>query len=121
MKVMQMLSDLHNSSDDSSKTGQFAAGFAAEFDWSLVYILLTLATTLMCTFLIVYRILRHAPGISASRKIIELLIESSAMYSISLIIYLALVSRNLDSAYYADIIATYIKVSLHRVCLWPKI
>ncbi len=110
MKAMQMFSDIHNLSDDISKIGQFAT----EIDWSLIYILLTLATTLMCTLLIVYRIFRHAPGMSASRKIIEMLIESSAMYSISLIVYLALVSQNSESSYYADIIAAYVRVRFHH-------
>ncbi len=111
MKIMQIVSMFHNFTDGLVIAGQFAA----EIDWSLVYILLTLATTLICTLLIVYRIFRHAPGIIASRKIIEMLIESSAMYSISLIIYLVLVSRNLESAFYADIIATYVKVRLAHI------
>ncbi|KAK0244813.1 hypothetical protein EDD85DRAFT_946109 [Armillaria nabsnona] len=105
MKIIQTLSNSHKFTEDNSKTGHFAA----EIDWTLIYIFMTLATTLLCTLLIVYRIIWHAPRMSASRKIIEMLIESCAMYSLSLIIYLALVSRNLESAYYADIIAAYIK------------
>ncbi|PBK96167.1 hypothetical protein ARMGADRAFT_1077676 [Armillaria gallica] len=105
MKIIQTLSNLHKLTEDNSKTGHFAA----EIDWTLIYIFMTLATTLLCTLLIAYRIISHAPRMSASRKIIEMLIESCAMYSLSLIIYLALVSRNLESAYYADIIAAYIK------------
>ncbi|KAK0244890.1 hypothetical protein EDD85DRAFT_932854 [Armillaria nabsnona] len=83
--------------------------FTTEINWSLVYILLTLSTTVMCTVAIVYRLLRCAPGISASRKLVEMLIESSSIYSLSLIIYLATVSKNLESSFYADIIAAYCK------------
>ncbi len=106
MKIMQILSTVGNSANDISKHGQFAA----DVDWPLIYIFLTLATNLVCTLLIIHRILRRAPGMSATYKIVKMLIESAAMYSLSLIIYLALVSRNLDSAYYADVIATYVKV-----------
>ncbi|PBK62560.1 hypothetical protein ARMSODRAFT_1024760 [Armillaria solidipes] len=105
MKILQTLSNIHKFTDDTSKTG----AFAAEIDWTLIYVLLTLATTLLSTLLIIYRIVWHAPELSAARKIIEMLIESCAVYSLSLIIYLALVSRNLESAYYADIIAVYVR------------
>ncbi|PBK62554.1 hypothetical protein ARMSODRAFT_1024754 [Armillaria solidipes] len=105
MKILQTLSNIHKFTDDTSKTG----AFAAEIDWTLIYVLLTLATTLLSTLLIIYRIVWHAPELSASRKIIEMLTESCAMYSLSLITYLALVSKNLESAYYADIIVAYIK------------
>ncbi|SJL18776.1 uncharacterized protein ARMOST_22376 [Armillaria ostoyae] len=89
MKVMQMVSAFHGSPDDIHKTGVFAA----QIDWSLIYIFLTLATTVLCMVLIIYRIVWHAPRMSATRRIIEMLIES-----------------NLESANYADIIAMYVKV-----------
>ncbi len=117
MKAMQMLSTFHSLPDGINEVGHFAA----EIDWSLLYILLMLATTLMCTSLIVYRIVRHARRTNASIKVIEMLIESSAIYSLSLIVYLALVSKNSESSYYADTIVTYIKVSLRRIYLWSKI
>ncbi|KAK0244806.1 hypothetical protein EDD85DRAFT_946103 [Armillaria nabsnona] len=103
MKSMQIFSAFHNATNDIS------AQFAVDVNWSLIYVVLMLATTFMCTFLIVYRIARHTPRMSAARKIIKMLIESSAIYSISLIIYLGLVSQNSDSGYYADVIAAYIR------------
>ncbi|SJL15468.1 uncharacterized protein ARMOST_18966 [Armillaria ostoyae] len=106
MKMMEILSIFGHVPNNISKQGYFSA----EIDWSLIYVSLTLATTLVCTLLIMYRILRRASGMNASRKIIEMLIESSAMYSLSLIIYLALLSKNLEAGYYVDIIAPYIKV-----------
>ncbi|KAK0244814.1 hypothetical protein EDD85DRAFT_932816 [Armillaria nabsnona] len=105
MKAMQMLSTFHSLPDGINEVGHFAA----EIDWSLLYILLMLATTLMCTSLIVYRIVLHARRTNASIKVIEMLIESSAIYSLSLIVYLALVSKNSESSYYADTIVTYVK------------
>ncbi|KAK0429766.1 hypothetical protein EV421DRAFT_516068 [Armillaria borealis] len=80
MKAMQMRSTFHSLPDNINEVGQFAA----EIDWSLLYILLMLATTLMCTSLIIYRIVRHARRTNTSLKVIEMLIESSAMYSLSL-------------------------------------
>ncbi|KAK0492339.1 hypothetical protein EDD18DRAFT_1109086 [Armillaria luteobubalina] len=105
-KSLQIRSTFINTTSDIGNTG----GFAAQIDWALIYLSLTLATTLLCTLLIVYRIVRLASGVSSYGKIVEIVIESSAMYSLTLIVYLALVARNLDSAYYADIIMAYIKV-----------
>ncbi len=117
IKLVQMFNDIHTLTDDSPEKGQFAP----EIDWSLIYIILMLAKTLICTLLIIYCIIQKAREMSASRKIIEMLIQSSAMYSLSLIIYLALVSRNLEAGYYADIFVAYIKVSLCHICLWFEI
>ncbi len=107
-KSLQIRSIFINTTRDIGNTG----GFAADTDWALIYISLTLATTLLCTLLIVYRIVRLASGVSSYRKIVEIVIESSAMYSLTLIVYLALVARNLESSYYADMIMAYIKARL---------
>ncbi|KAK0222360.1 hypothetical protein IW262DRAFT_1460672 [Armillaria fumosa] len=105
-KSMQIRSVFINTTTNIGNTG----GFAAQVDWALIYLSLTLATTLLCTLLIVYRIVRLASGVSSYGKIVEIVIESSAMYSLTLIVYLALVARNLESSYYADMIMAYIKV-----------
>ncbi|KAK0244799.1 hypothetical protein EDD85DRAFT_1018384 [Armillaria nabsnona] len=105
-KSMQIRSTFINTTRDIGNTG----GFAADINWTLIYISLTLATTLLCTLLIVYRIFRLASGVSSYGKVVEIVIESSAMYSLTLIVYLALVARNLESSYYADMIMAYIKV-----------
>jgi hypothetical protein len=51
---------------------------------------LTLATTVLATSLIIYRIVRmgQASGVSRYRKVIELIVESSALYSLSVIFVL---------------------------------
>ncbi len=83
----------------------------------MLYISFTLATTLSCTILIIYRIVavvgvRHGlagrPGVF--RHFIEVLVESSALYSISLILDLAFTIRNDFRAYYLDVIASIAKV-----------
>ncbi|KAK0460275.1 uncharacterized protein EV420DRAFT_257526 [Desarmillaria tabescens] len=79
-----------------------------QFDFSVIYLSLTLVTTLSCTALIVYRILR-VTGVHSYCGILEALIESSAIYSMSLIIYLVLVICGLDGCFYADIFMMYIK------------
>ncbi|KAK0192543.1 hypothetical protein F5146DRAFT_507267 [Armillaria mellea] len=68
--------------------------------FTILYISFTLATTLWCTLLIIYRILavaevrRGAEGrLRVYRHFIEVLVESSALYSISLILYLAFTIR----------------------------
>ncbi|KAK0432306.1 hypothetical protein EV421DRAFT_2040739 [Armillaria borealis] len=104
-KSLQIRSIFINTTSDIGNTG----GFAADTDWALIYISLTLTTTLLCTLLIVYRIVRLASRVSSYGKIVEIVIESSAMYSLTLIVYLALVARNLESGFYADIIMAYVK------------
>ncbi|PBK96082.1 hypothetical protein ARMGADRAFT_1028298 [Armillaria gallica] len=105
MKTMQILNDLHNYTYDISNTRLFAQNI----DWSLIYALLVLATNLICTLLIVYRIIRFAQRLFLFRSIISALIESSAIYTLVLIVYLALVGRNMMVAYYADMVAAYIR------------
>ncbi len=106
MKTMQTLSILLNFTDDIKKS----AHFAEDINWSLIYILMTLATTIICTILIIYRIVRLAHRIFLFRSIISTMVESSAMSSLVLIVYLALVVMNLELAYYADICAAYVRV-----------
>ncbi len=103
---MQTFKNLLNFTD----TIDISPRFVGDMDWSLIYILMTLATTVICTILILYRIIRLAHRIFLFRSIISILIESSAMYSLALIVYLALVVKNLEVAYYADTFAAYIRV-----------
>ncbi|KAK0492347.1 hypothetical protein EDD18DRAFT_511438 [Armillaria luteobubalina] len=105
MKTMQI-----SSTGNSTKPYPISAQFAANINWPLIYAVLVLATTVTCTVLIIYRIVRHAAGINGFHKLIEMLVESSALYSISLIVYLALVPENMESAEYADLVATYARV-----------
>ncbi|SJL15473.1 uncharacterized protein ARMOST_18971 [Armillaria ostoyae] len=105
MKTMQLLSGFFDSTDDISKTG----GFAQNINWSLIYALLILATNLICTLSIVYRIICFAHRLLLSRSIISALIESSAIYTLALVVYLALVGRNMTAAFYADVVAAYIR------------
>ncbi len=102
---MQIYSVFNDSTHDIRKIA-----FIASIDWSLIYILMMLATTLMCTTLILYRIVCLAQRIFLFRSVISALIESSAIYTMTLIMYLALVVRNVDAAYYGDTIVAYTKV-----------
>ncbi len=84
----------------------------------MLYTSLILATTLSCTLLIIYRILtvagaRHgAEGrLRVYHHFIEVLVESSALYSISLILYLAFTIQDNWGEFYLDVIATIVKVS----------
>ncbi|PBK89800.1 hypothetical protein ARMGADRAFT_1167172 [Armillaria gallica] len=82
----------------------------------MLYISFVLVTTLWCTVLIIYRILivagvkRGADSrLRVYRHFIEVLVESSALYSISLIVYLALIIRGDFGMYYLDEIASIAK------------
>ena len=105
MKAMQIFSDFQGVSE-VSKNGLYAA----EIDWPLIYAVLSLTTTLMCTILILYRIVRFACSLLLFRRIISALIESVMLYTLMLIMYLALVGRNIMAAYYADTVAAYARV-----------
>ncbi len=62
-----------------------------------------LASTLWCTLFIIYRIVtvtRSAGGLNAYRHVIEVLVESSALYSISLILFVTFYVRNDAILYY---------------------
>ncbi len=91
MKAMQIFSDFQGVSE-VSKNGLYAA----EIDWPLIYAVLSLTTTLMCTLLIVYRIVRFAHRLLLFQRIISALIESAMIYTLSLIVYLALVGEEYD-------------------------
>ncbi|KAK0465892.1 uncharacterized protein EV420DRAFT_799764 [Desarmillaria tabescens] len=61
-----------------------------------LYTSFILATTLWCTLLIIYRIVTVAQignGVRAYRNVIEILVESSALYSIFLILYMIFATR----------------------------
>ncbi|PBK95002.1 hypothetical protein ARMGADRAFT_1164511 [Armillaria gallica] len=79
---------------------------------SVLYISFVLVTTLWCTLLIIYRILtvagakRRADGrLNIYQHFIGVFVESSALYSISLIVFLALTVREDFGLYYLDAIA----------------
>ncbi|KAK0460135.1 uncharacterized protein EV420DRAFT_253406 [Desarmillaria tabescens] len=77
-----------------------------------LYTSFSLATTLWCTLLIIFRILtvtgvRCGAGsrLRVYRRFIEVLVESSALYSIFLILYLAFFIRDDFGTYYFEVIA----------------
>ncbi|SJK98344.1 uncharacterized protein ARMOST_01609 [Armillaria ostoyae] len=85
--------------------------------FDMLYISFNLATALSCTLLIIYRIatvagvsLRALEGqLRVYHRFIEVLVESSALYSISLILDLALTIRGGLASYYLDVIASIVK------------
>ncbi|PBK89808.1 hypothetical protein ARMGADRAFT_1064809 [Armillaria gallica] len=82
----------------------------------MLYISFILVTTLWCTVLIIYRILtvagvnRGAGGrLKVYHRFIGVLVESSALYSISLVVDLALTICEDDGMFYLDSIASITK------------
>ncbi|SJK98541.1 uncharacterized protein ARMOST_01809 [Armillaria ostoyae] len=82
----------------------------------MLYISFVLATTLFCTLLIIFRILTVAGArcgaegrMRGFHRLIEVLVESSALYSISLILYLAFTIRGNWGGAYLDVIASIAK------------
>ncbi|KAK0459019.1 uncharacterized protein EV420DRAFT_1541880 [Desarmillaria tabescens] len=92
----------------------YADGFVGIFP--MLYISFSLVTTLSCTLLIIYRIItvtgvrRGAEGrLRVYHCFIEVLVESSALYSITLILFLAFTIRGNLEANYLDIVASIAK------------
>ena len=91
----------------------------------MLYISFNLTTTLSCTLLIIYRVVTVAGvkrGVDSRLRVyqhfIEVLVESSALYSISLVVWLALTIRGDPGMIYADTIVAIAKVrSLPRTSL----
>ncbi len=84
----------------------------------MLYATFNLATTLLCTLLIIYRILsvgQVATGGAGARlrtyqHVIEVLVESSAFYSVCLVTFVACYASNNWGEDYADKIATISRV-----------
>lgn len=90
---------------------------------SALYASFMLAATLWCTLLIIYRIwsiTRRSIQIEdkkgAYHHIIEALVESSALYSTSLILYIAFYATNSEMVYYSDVVT-----AISRVCIFDFI
>ncbi len=82
-----------------------------------LYMSFSLATTLWCTLFIIFRILtvtgvRRGAGsrLRVFHRFIEVLVESSALYSISLILCMAFFIRENLGWYFLDTIAAIMKV-----------
>ncbi|KAK0501049.1 hypothetical protein EDD18DRAFT_1348498 [Armillaria luteobubalina] len=80
----------------------------------LLYSSFVLATTLLCTLLIIFRIVTVAraagdvgSGLRAYRHTLEVLVESSALYSISLILYMAIDEQDNVLFSYFDSLAAF--------------
>ncbi|KAK0449054.1 uncharacterized protein EV420DRAFT_1647082 [Desarmillaria tabescens] len=103
VQVYHLLHDVLNG-DELSKYGSN--------EWTTMYLSLVLATTLMCTLLIVFRILMVGgvkAGLRTYRGVVEVIVESAALYSVALIIYISFIARDDLRSAYADIITASIK------------
>ncbi len=92
----------------------------------VLYASFLLATTLWCTLLIIYRIVTVSRaggeavggGFRAYHRLIEVLVESSALYLICLILYVGFYASNSWMGPYFDILAGSARV---RSCSLPKL
>ncbi|KAK0493759.1 hypothetical protein EDD18DRAFT_1054859, partial [Armillaria luteobubalina] len=87
MKVLDTYHTVHdtvNNVQDDSAFGTFGI-------WLILYILFIMVTTILCTLLITYQILtvsQRGMGIRTFRGIIEIIVESAFIYSITLLLYI---------------------------------
>ncbi len=86
-------------------------------DWTSVYFSLSLAVTLLCTIFIVFRIVtlgraNRDAALGGYRLIIEINVESAALLSVIMIIYMATYAQGAYASIYVDAIAANIRVSI---------
>ncbi len=107
MNTMQILSDFNIPANDISKVAVYA-----DIDWPLIYIVMVLATTLMCTVLIAYHIIHLVRRLFLFHDIIDALIKSAGVYMLVLIIYLTMTVVNIDAVNYVEEFMGYVKVKM---------
>ncbi len=82
---------------------------------------LVLATTLWCTILIIFRIStianRAGNGLHAYRRVIEVFVESSALYSASAVLYLVFRAMDSPRFLYMDSLMAAMRVRLQLLSL----
>ncbi len=83
----------------------------------ILYLAFILATTLWCTFMIIFHILSvgwasTGPGgpFKVYCHVIEILVESSTLYAIFLLLNIVLLACLNDAQYYAEAMAAFAKV-----------
>ncbi|SJL14828.1 uncharacterized protein ARMOST_18299 [Armillaria ostoyae] len=107
IKIVENYHLIHDILDNA----QDLVSYGSTAIWSILYISFTMATTIFCTLLIVYRIVTvsHGPGgmgIRLYRGVIEIIVESALIYCVALLVYVVLVARASPGETYADIIAS---------------
>ncbi|KAK0234049.1 hypothetical protein IW262DRAFT_1242386, partial [Armillaria fumosa] len=89
---------------DSDPHGSASILYALEsVNWAVLYSSLIMATMLWCTILIVYRILKVsgiATGIRLYRRMIEIMVDSAALYSAVIIVLLVFEVHNENAGNY---------------------
>ncbi|KAK0432377.1 hypothetical protein EV421DRAFT_1910987 [Armillaria borealis] len=81
--------------------------------WVILYASFILTTTILCTILIIYQIIKVVSctecgrvGIQSYRGVIEILVESASLYSFVLLLNVILTARGILAADYIDIVAS---------------
>ncbi|PBK60746.1 hypothetical protein ARMSODRAFT_1026327 [Armillaria solidipes] len=104
-KVIQSYHYVHDSTNNISDT----ISYKVLAMWTICHLSLTVATTMICTILIICRILisgrASQDGMQLYRGIIEILVESALLYSTTLFIYTGFVARNNTGGSYVEIVA----------------
>ncbi|KAK0220889.1 hypothetical protein EDD85DRAFT_960426 [Armillaria nabsnona] len=96
------------------KASIYAMTDALSYLLLILYAAIILATTLWCTFMIIFRILSVGRASTGSwrsfkvyRHVIEILVESSTLYAISLLLDIVLLACQNIAEHYMDVIAAF--------------
>ncbi|SJL15915.1 uncharacterized protein ARMOST_19423 [Armillaria ostoyae] len=95
---------------------QASTSYSTYAIWIILYISFILATTILCTVLIIYRIIkvvsyteRGRAGIQSYRGAIEILVESASLYSFVLILFIIFITHQTSIGNYLDTVASVIR------------
>ncbi len=98
---------------------QHITSYDSDAIWAILYASFSLSTTILCTILIIYQIIKvvirteHGrAGIQSYRGTIEILVESAFLYSFVLLLFVICVACKISAANYVDIVASMIRVRL---------
>ncbi|KAK0439490.1 uncharacterized protein EV420DRAFT_1650848 [Desarmillaria tabescens] len=104
-KVFQTYHYVHDNTNNIADTNSYHI----ETMWTISYLSLSVATTMVCTILIMIRIFvagrANHGGIQLYRGVIEILVESALLYSVTLLIYTVFIAINNPGGSYFDVIA----------------
>lgn len=109
----------HTIHDSTNNVADAASTNKAIAMWTISTVSLTLATTMICTILIICKIVivgrANHDGIQLYKSVIEILVESALLYSITYLVYTGLVASDNFRASYVAVATIFAQVSIYYI------
>ncbi len=118
MKGFAVYYVFHNLSDNIQESA-----YGNETIWFILYISFIIATTILCTLLIIFRIItvsNRGMGIQTFRGIIEIIVESALIYSITLLVYVIVIACDGIGVEFIEILAISARVCFIHLLFYTQ-